>query len=170
MCACSAIACPLVLPTDDPDGDSALPARPRGQTPPAHSIRAVPRCRAGRRHIRRHRSPARDCGVTGQDGGMPALSAVRVATLEDLDALTRLRQVWTDETGTHEDPSFPARFRAWFDQESARRTFWLVELDGTAVGTGNLVEYERMPRPAQPAGRWGYLGNLFVLADVRNRG
>jgi GNAT superfamily N-acetyltransferase len=101
---------------------------------------------------------------------MPALSAVRVATLEDLDALTRLRQVWTDETGTHEDPSFPARFRAWFDQESARRTFWLVELDGTAVGTGNLVEYERMPRPAQPAGRWGYLGNLFVLADVRNRG
>jgi len=101
---------------------------------------------------------------------MPPRPVVRVATVDDLDLLIRLRRTWTDETGTHEDPSFPARFRSWFDQESARRTFWLVSLDDEPVGTGNLLEFERMPRPAQPAGRWGYLGNLFVLAEVRNRG
>ena len=34
----------------------------------------------------------------------------------------------------------------------------------------NLLVVERMPRPRQPAGRWGYLGNLFVLSGHRRSG
>jgi len=34
----------------------------------------------------------------------------------------------------------------------------------------SLVEYRRMPRPGRPDSSWGYVGNLFVLEEVRNRG
>ena len=34
----------------------------------------------------------------------------------------------------------------------------------------SLLEYRRMPRPGHPDSRWGYVGNLFVREDVRNRG
>ena len=34
----------------------------------------------------------------------------------------------------------------------------------------NLLEFTRMPSPGAPAGRWGYLGNAFVLGAHRDRG
>jgi GNAT superfamily N-acetyltransferase len=34
----------------------------------------------------------------------------------------------------------------------------------------SLFEYRRMPRADGPDSRWGYLGNVFVRDDVRNRG
>ena len=33
-----------------------------------------------------------------------------------------------------------------------------------------LYEFRRMPRPGRMDSRWGYLGNMFVRADCRNRG
>jgi GNAT superfamily N-acetyltransferase len=34
----------------------------------------------------------------------------------------------------------------------------------------NLAIFERMPRPGRAPGRWGYLGNAFVLAAYRDQG
>lgn len=34
----------------------------------------------------------------------------------------------------------------------------------------NMLVVERMPRSGRPDSRWGYLGNLFVVADHRRAG
>jgi GNAT superfamily N-acetyltransferase len=34
----------------------------------------------------------------------------------------------------------------------------------------NLSVFERMPRPGANPGRWGYIGNAFVLAAHRDQG
>lgn len=95
---------------------------------------------------------------------------VRIATDDDLPTLIRLRAAWTAERGEADDPSFAERFRAWYGAERPHRTFWLAELDGAAVGMTNLLTFVRMPRPGAPAGGWGYLGNMFVLAAHRDQG
>jgi GNAT superfamily N-acetyltransferase len=59
---------------------------------------------------------------------------------------------------------------AWLAADGERRTTWLAELDSEPVGMASLLEYRRMPRPGRPDSRWGYLGNMFVREDARNRG
>lgn len=96
---------------------------------------------------------------------------IRVATAADLDALVALRLASTRELGTTEpEVGFADRFRAWFERERQQRTFWIAEHDGGAVGTTNLLRFTRMPRPATDTGGWGYLGNMFVLPEHRDRG
>jgi GNAT superfamily N-acetyltransferase len=34
----------------------------------------------------------------------------------------------------------------------------------------SVLEYQRMPRPGRPDSSWGYLGNLLVREEHRNRG
>jgi GNAT superfamily N-acetyltransferase len=91
---------------------------------------------------------------------------VRVAGAGDAGAVAALRSVWTDGV----EPGFDERMAAWLAADGERRTTWLAELDGVAVGMASLLEYRRMPRPERPDSRWGYLGNMFVRADLRNRG
>jgi GNAT superfamily N-acetyltransferase len=89
----------------------------------------------------------------------------------DVEALTRLRQEWTNEQdpdGT--DPDFAERFADWFVRESAHRITWLADAGGRPVGMVNLTIFDRMPRPWRAPSRWGYLGNAFVLAAFRNQG
>lgn len=96
---------------------------------------------------------------------------VRVATAADVDALVALRVASTRELGTTDpDDGFADRFRSWYELERRQRTFWIAEVDGEAVGTTNLLRFSRMPRPGTETGGWGYLGNMFVLAQHRNRG
>jgi GNAT superfamily N-acetyltransferase len=59
---------------------------------------------------------------------------------------------------------------AWLSAEGERRTTWLAEIDAAPVGLASLFEYRRMPRPGQPDRRWGYVGNMFVREELRNRG
>jgi GNAT superfamily N-acetyltransferase len=100
-----------------------------------------------------------------------AEATVRRAGQNDLAALTELRRASArEQAGEHLDPGFGAEFAAWFGREQAHRIFWLAERDGRPVGTMNLMVFERMPRPGRPTGRWGYLGNAFVLADHCNQG
>jgi GNAT superfamily N-acetyltransferase len=54
--------------------------------------------------------------------------------------------------------------------EGDRRTTWLATLAGAPVGMTSLFEYRRMPRPGQPDSSWGYVSNVFVREDVRDRG
>jgi GNAT superfamily N-acetyltransferase len=96
---------------------------------------------------------------------------IRPAAWDDLEALVELRATWVVERrGPVEDPGFAGRFANWFDTESTHRTFWLAELAGAAIGTVNLVTFERMPGPGADTGRWGYLGNMYVLPEHRTRG
>lgn len=96
---------------------------------------------------------------------------IRVARSEDVQRLAGLRQRSTTETtGEAEDASFEARFARWHEIERRHRKFWLAEIDQEPVGMVNLVTIERMPRPGRDTGRWGYLGNMFVVAEHRARG
>jgi GNAT superfamily N-acetyltransferase len=101
---------------------------------------------------------------------------IRRADSADLAAITRLRQEWTRERDPADPdpddgtPDFDDQLADWFARESAHRLYWLAEADERPVGMVNLVIFERMPWPGRAAGRWGYLGNAFVLAAYRDRG
>ena len=99
-------------------------------------------------------------------------TSIRIADERDLDRLAGLRRRWNEEARdgpVDADPDFEARFRAWWDGERATRTFFLAELDGRPVGMANVKHYTRMPAAGMAsAGQWGYVGNVFVLAEHRN--
>jgi GNAT superfamily N-acetyltransferase len=85
--------------------------------------------------------------------------------------LAALRREWTEEDAGHVvDEGFEARFLEWYERESARRLTWLAEIERKPVGMMNLSAFERMPRPGVEVGRWGYVGNAFVLAGHRDQG
>ena len=97
--------------------------------------------------------------------------AARVAGGEDLPTIAALRREWTEENdGPVDDPAFEQRFAEWCVAEGAKRTFFLVTVDGEAVGMANVLRYDRMPGPGRPGGHWGYVGNVFVRAPHRNGG
>jgi GNAT superfamily N-acetyltransferase len=96
---------------------------------------------------------------------------IRIASPADAPALAALRRAWTAEQhGPVDDEGFEARFRDWYERESARRFSWLAEVRGEMVGMMNLVVFDRMPQPGREPGCWGYLANSFVLAEYRNHG
>ena len=98
-------------------------------------------------------------------------AVIRRAESADLAAIVQLRREWTrEEAGEIEDPDFEENLAAWFGREWSRRIMWLAEEGGRPAGMMNLAIYERMPRPGRALSRWGYLGNVFVLAAYRNRG
>jgi GNAT superfamily N-acetyltransferase len=97
--------------------------------------------------------------------------AIRITGPSDALALARLRRAFVEERdGAITDEEFEARFAQWYESESGRRVTWLAEADGDPVGMMSLAVFERMPRPGQDAGRWGYLGNALVMAAHRNQG
>ena len=98
-------------------------------------------------------------------------AVIRRAEHADLAAIVELRREWTrEEHGDIADPDFEENLAAWFAREWSRRIIWLAEVGGRPAGMMNLAIYERMPRPGRALSRWGYLGNVFVLAAYRNRG
>ncbi len=103
--------------------------------------------------------------------------AVRIADERDLPDLAALRRSWLEERlgGPIDDPGFEATFASWCRAELPRRTFWVAEVGNarsgfTLVGSLNVVEIVHMPRPGGRAGRWGHVGNAFVLATFTDRG
>jgi len=92
---------------------------------------------------------------------------VRVAAAHDVAALASLRSLW--DPGD-DDPELERRIGDWLAAEGARRTTWLALLDDTPVGMASLFEYRRMPRAARRDSRWGYVGNVCVREEFRNRG
>jgi GNAT superfamily N-acetyltransferase len=98
---------------------------------------------------------------------------VRVAGVDDQPTLVALRLAWNEEDAGApiDDDEAEGRLLAWFADEWATRTFFLVEDDGDPVGMANVKRYVRMPVAGRPdAGHWGYVGNVFVLADRRDAG
>ena len=96
---------------------------------------------------------------------------IRRAEHADLATIVHLRREWTrEEHGDIADQDFDENLAAWFARELSQRIMWLAEEDGRPVGMMNMAIYERMPRPGRALSRWGYLGNVFVLAAYRDRG
>jgi GNAT superfamily N-acetyltransferase len=93
---------------------------------------------------------------------------VRVAGVGDSGAIASLRSLWA--AGAGEDPEFETRMAAWLAVEGGRRTVWLATLGDSPVGMASMFEYRRMPRPGRPDSHWGYVSNMFVREDFRNRG
>ncbi len=90
---------------------------------------------------------------------------MRVAGPDDVGALTALRSSWTGEASELE-----GYIAAWLAAEGDRRTTWLATLGDAAAGMASMFEYRRMPRAGRPDSRWGYVSNMFVREDLRNRG
>jgi GNAT superfamily N-acetyltransferase len=96
---------------------------------------------------------------------------IRMAVPSDVPALAALRRAAAAERdGGLPDDGFGARFAAWYERQSGSRVTWLAELAGVPVGLMSLAVFERMPRPGRDSGRWGYLGNAFVLPAHRDQG
>jgi GNAT superfamily N-acetyltransferase len=93
---------------------------------------------------------------------------VRVAGAGDIGAVASLRSL--SSAGASEDPDFEGRMAAWLAVEGDHRTTWLATLGESPVGMASVLEYRRMPRPGHPDSQWGYVGNMFVREDFRNRG
>jgi GNAT superfamily N-acetyltransferase len=101
----------------------------------------------------------------------PADVVVRVASAGepgDVAAIASLRSLWSP--APREEPDFERRMAAWIAAEGDRRTTWLALRAGAPVGMATLFEYRRMPRPGRPDACWGYVGNMFVREELRNRG
>ena len=92
---------------------------------------------------------------------------VRLTDPSDIPAIAALRARWT---GAASDQEFEAHVAGWLDAEGDRRLVWLAALDEEPAGVASLLEYHRMPRPDRLASCWGYVGNMFVREDLRNRG
>lgn len=100
-------------------------------------------------------------------------TSVRVADDTDLETLADLRRAWNEENAGAQidDDGFDAALVTWWNSERGSRTFFLVEVDGAAVGMANVKRYDRMPVAGRAnAGWWGYVGNVFVLPDYRETG
>jgi GNAT superfamily N-acetyltransferase len=92
---------------------------------------------------------------------------VRVADASDLPAIAGLRSEWSGEGMV--EPGFARRLADWFEKESEHRTTWLAFDHGRPIGMVSLVEFRRMPKPGQPDAQWGYLSQMFVREEARNR-
>jgi GNAT superfamily N-acetyltransferase len=104
-------------------------------------------------------------GSGGADAGGPR---VRIARDGDLPTIAALRAQWTPDA--EPDPDFEAHLAEWLAAEGDRRTVWLAFAGDEAIGIASVFEYRRMPRPGRVASSWGYVSNMFVREDSRDRG
>ena len=92
---------------------------------------------------------------------------VRLTGSADIPTIAALRAQWT---GARSGSDFEAHVGAWIAAKGNRRLIWLATFRGEPAGLASLLEYHRMPRPDRLDSRWGYVGNMFVREDLRNRG
>lgn len=99
---------------------------------------------------------------------------VRAARREDVAAMTALRRRWrleTDGVALDVDPGFEERFAAWMGDHLDRGSHvWVAEVDGEVVGMLLMFVHERMPAPERLHSRWGYVSNVYVVPERRDRG
>jgi GNAT superfamily N-acetyltransferase len=97
--------------------------------------------------------------------------SIRLATSADVEAMAALRRAWIEEdAGPVDEPAYEQAFADWYAAEGDRRVAWIAFVDGIPVGMLSLLEFRRMPRPGRLDSRWGYVSNVFVLGEYRNRG
>ncbi|MDQ3627874.1 MAG: GNAT family N-acetyltransferase [Actinomycetota bacterium] len=99
---------------------------------------------------------------------------IRAAGPADAPASAWLRRRWRLErhgTALDADDGFDVRFAQWYAQQlDCGARAWLALDGGNPVGMLVMFVHERMPEPDRDAGRWGYVGNVFVLPHHREAG
>ena len=100
---------------------------------------------------------------------------VRRATAFDASALAELRFAFRASLAAPSEPeaAFIARCIPWMQSrlsDEARWRVWVLETDGTSIGTVWLQLIEKLPNPGLERELHGYLTNLFVRSEHRGRG
>lgn len=111
---------------------------------------------------------------------------VRRASADDVPTIAALRRASTlvgsrraEQAGPTSDDDcdddFEVELAEWFAHEQHQRITWLAEVGDRPVGMLNLMVFTRMPKPrsaaaAGSARRWGYVANVYVVPEHRNRG
>jgi GNAT superfamily N-acetyltransferase len=122
---------------------------------------SLPRRRAGHRRA-----------MTGTASPI-ASPPIRVATLDDVDELVRLRGVMFDEMDHPPgDPAWREACAAFLHETMATgTTVSFVAGDGDRlVSCGTGVTFRRVPGPANPSGRNGYIQSVVTERAWRGRG
>lgn len=110
----------------------------------------------------------------GMSGPPDHTVSIRRATFADAPALARLRWEFTDELAEPTEalsdflPRFAETLGAYLD--SGRWTVWLAEVDDELVGTVWVERVDKVPRPYRRPEHWGYVTNVYVAPDHRDRG
>lgn len=99
---------------------------------------------------------------------------VRVATLQDADALVRHRVGMFTDMGVRLDvASHDAAFRAWLENTMPSGIYraWVVERDHrTIVGGGGITIIPWPPGPQHPGGRVAFVYNVYTEPPHRRHG
>ena len=106
----------------------------------------------------------------------PDAFVVRRATADDAEELARIRWQWSNEgrTPTATREAFLAEMVAMVHAylEGGHWTIW-VAVDGTTerlAGTAFLQRIDKVPRPYPRPSSWGYVSNVYVVPELRDRG
>lgn len=102
--------------------------------------------------------------------------SIRVATLNDIDDLIRLRRLMF-EWMNYSDPDILDK-NDFYNKEYFSRTIpnknfigWLViNAEGRSIASGGLVIDQHPPSPSNPSGKIGYIMNISVEPDFRQQG
>jgi GNAT superfamily N-acetyltransferase len=101
---------------------------------------------------------------------------IRLATLNDLDELIRLRLDFLEEVGSLKSGvdcgELCAAMRDYMTRKMPSGEFlaWVAESEGAIVATSGVTLFERPPNGANPAGLEAYLSNMYTLPAWRGRG
>lgn len=101
---------------------------------------------------------------------------IRLATVEDVDELVRLRLDFLKEVGNvgegADGDELCALMREYLLRKLPSGEFlaWVAEGGGAIVATSGVTLFERPPNGANPAGLEAYLSNMYTLPGWRGRG
>lgn len=103
---------------------------------------------------------------------------IRLATLDDIDALVRLRLVFLEEVGNLSVDTDWRELGEAFGEYLRRKmptgeflAFIAESVEtGEIVATSGLTFFERPPNGTNPAGLEAYLSNMYTVSDWRGKG
>ena len=101
---------------------------------------------------------------------------IRLATLDDLDELVRLRLDFLGEVGSlkagADGGELGEAMRDYMARKMPSGAFlaWVAEADGAIVATSGVTIFERPPNGANLSGLEAYLSNMYTLPGWRGRG
>jgi GNAT superfamily N-acetyltransferase len=98
---------------------------------------------------------------------------VRVATLDDLDALVHHRIAMFQDMGVPLDPvAVDAAFRPWLREMMPTGVYraWVVESGSRVIAGGGITILPWPPGPRYFSGRLAFVYNVYTEPDHRHRG
>ena len=97
---------------------------------------------------------------------------LRKAGIQDIPRLVQCRLMQLDDEESHPDRDILPAVTRWFQRsmESGDLYQAVVEADGEIAATGGLVSLPMPPSFYRPAGRTGYILNMYTRPESRRRG